>query len=257
MQIGLYTAPENVPPTTDGLGFVESTVADLLCPADDEAVFSKRLAAAEACPVPVEAVNCLIPSAMKCTGPDIDPDALDTYMQVVCRRAARAGVRRIVFGSGGSRRVPGGFSPDIAADQLVGHLKRWGPIAARADVTVCLEPLSASSCNIVTTVAEGADLVRRADHPNIRLLADTYHMGTDGDPAAAIERAEGLIAHVHVAEVDGRGPLGTTGEDQRPYFRALKDIGYDQRVSIEASWTDLAAQLPAALTELREQIETA
>jgi len=162
-----------------------------------------------------------------------------------------------VFGSGGSRRVPEGFERRQASEQLAGHLARWGPIAAEAGVILVIEPLNKGETNIINTVDEGAELARRVGHPNVRLLADTYHMATDGDPPEAIRRAGELIAHVHCAEAAGRVPVGFGGEDHRPYFRALKDIGYDGRVSIEASFDDLAAQLPAAVAKLRQQIESA
>jgi sugar phosphate isomerase/epimerase len=167
------------------------------------------------------------------------------------------GIAVIVFGSPYSRNAPEGFGCDRATDQLLDHLRRWGSLATRAGVTLALEPLHRGECNIVNTVDEGADLVRRADHPGIRLLADTYHMLRENESPDAIRRAKGLIVHVHCAEGDGRGPLGAIGEDHRPFFRALKDIGYDGRVSIEATWRDFDSQLPAAVQELRRQIDTA
>lgn len=257
MRIGVCTSPEGLPAAAEGLAFLEPTVAGLLCPKQGEAAFAHRLAAANRAAAPVEAVNCLIPGEMKTTGPAVDAAALDAYIEVVCRRAARAGVKRIVFGSGGSRKVPDGFDREEAFEQLAGHLKRWGPIAARHDAVLVVEPLNLSETNIVNTVDEGAELARRAGHPNVLLLADTYHMARDGDPPEAIRRAGELIAHVHCAEGAGRVPVGFGGEDHRPYFRALKDIGYDQRIAIEAQWQDLPAELPRAVELLREQIETA
>lgn len=257
MRIGVCTSPEELARPVEGLTFVEPSVTGLLCPKEDEAVFAERLAAARAAAAPVEAVNCLIPGDMKTTGPEVDAAALDAYIGVVCRRAARAGVKRIVFGSGGSRKVPDGFDHERAAGQLVEHLKRWGRIAAGHGVTFVVEPLNAAETNIINTVDEGAELVRRADHPNVRLLADTYHMARDGDKPEAIRRAGGLIAHVHCAEGGGRVPVGFGGEDHRPYFRALKDIGYDDRVSIEATWENFAQQLGRAVAELRKQIDSA
>ena len=257
MRIGVCTSPEALPAAAEGVDFLEPTVAGLLCPREDEAAFAPRLAAASRAAAPVEAVNCLIPGEMKTTGPAVDAAALDAYMEVTCGRAARAGVKRIVFGSGGSRKVPEGFDRDEALEQLAGHLKRWGPIAARHDVVLVVEPLNLSETNIINTVNEGAALVREAGHPAVRLLADTYHMARDGDPPDAIRRAGDLIAHVHCAEAVGRVPVGFGGEDHRPYFRALKDIGYDQRIAIEAQWQDLPAELSRAVELLREQIETA
>jgi sugar phosphate isomerase/epimerase len=236
-----------------GVAYVEPAVADLLCPAQDEAAFQARLAAVRSAGLPVEGVNCLFPGTLKTCGPEVDDAAADKWIQTVCRRAAAAGVKRIVYGSGGSRKVPDGFGMDKAREQIVGHLKRFGPIAARHGVVIVLEPLNKAECNIVTSVAEGAGIVRDVNHPSIRLLADTYHMARDGEGPRSIRDAKGLIFHVHAAEGNGRGPLGTTGEDQRPYFRALKDIGYDERISIECSWEDFNAQLGPAIAELRKQ----
>lgn len=240
-----------------GLNFIEGTVSNLLCPRGDEQAFAAALAAIKQSPVPVEAANCLFPGDLKLTGPAVDNQAADAYVATALRRARQAGLSIIVFGSGTSRRVPDGFDRATAADQLVAHMKRWAPMAAAQGVIIALEPLNQAECNIVTSVSEGAGLVRRVDHPGVRLLADTYHMARDNDPPDAIRQAKGLIAHMHCAERDGRGPLGTVGEDNRPYFRALKDIGYAGRVSIEAHWKDVAAQIAPAMIELRQQIETA
>ncbi len=256
MKIGVCNSPNNHGAVA-GLDYIEGTVADLLCPLADEAAFAARLAAVKAAAVPVTAANCFIPGDIKSTGPAVDIAKLDAYVTTVLSRAQRMGVKTIVFGSGGSRRVPEGFALADAQAQLVEHLKRWGPIAARCGVTIVLEPLNKAECNIVTSVDEGALLVLQANHPSIRLLIDTYHMAKDADPVDAIRRAKGLIAHAHCAEGNGRGPIGATGEDHRPYFRALKDIGYAGAMSIEAGWKDYANQLPAAVAELRRQIETA
>jgi sugar phosphate isomerase/epimerase len=40
--------------------------------------------------------------------------------------------------------------------------------------------------------------------------------------------------------------------DYRPFFCGLKAIGYDARISIECSWTDIHAQLAPTLDFLRK-----
>jgi len=257
MRIGVCTGLSGMTASADGLALFESTVGELLCPAEEEAAFEHRLVAARAATLPVEAVNCLFPGSLRNVGSDVDPAALDEWMTTTCRRAARVGVEMIVFGSGGSRMLKDGFDRTRASEQIVENLKRYGPIAAARGVTIVLEPLNTGDCNFINSVDEGAELVRAADHPNIRLLVDTYHMAKDDDPAESIRRAGELIAHAHCAEGASRGPLGTTGEDQRPYFRALKDIGYEGRISIECTWDDYARDLPAGVAELRRQWEEA
>jgi sugar phosphate isomerase/epimerase len=257
MRIGICASPQSIKPGLEGLAYVEPTTGALLCPREDDASFQKTLAAARQCPLPLEAVNCLIPGDLKCTGPGVDLTGLDAYFTTVCKRAQKAGLRILVFGSGGSRQVPDGFMHAAASEQIVGHLKRWGPIAVRHHLTVALEPLNKGECNIVNSVDEAADLVRRAGHPGIRLVVDTYHMVKDGEGPDAIRRAKGLVAHAHCAEGRNRLAVGLGGEDQRAYFRALKDIGYDGRISIEAQWSNFEEQLPVAVADLRRQIETA
>lgn len=243
-----------VPP---GLDYIETSVDDLLCPRQNEQAFAKRLEAAKACPLPVEACNMLLPGDLKSTGMQVSVPALDAYIAIVCQRAAQAGVGMLVFGSGGSRRVPEGFDLRRAQTQLVNHLRRWNLVAAKHAVTVVIEPLNRAECNIINGVDEGAEIVRQEQSTHIRLLVDTYHMAKENESPDVIKRARGLIAHAHCAEGNGRGPLGTKGESHRPYFRALKDIGYDARMSIEARWDDFDQQLPAAVVELRNQWQSA
>jgi sugar phosphate isomerase/epimerase len=140
----------------------------------------------------------------------------------------------------------------------VGHLKRWGPLAGPSGVTIAAEALQKSECNIINTLLEGAELVRRAAHPAVRLLADTYHMDTDGEDPDYIRQVGDLLVHVHCADPAGRVPLGFGPADHRPYFRALKDVGYRGGVTIEAlTWDDFPSQLPIAVAALRKQIDPA
>ncbi len=257
MRIGVCATMDALGEPSAGLEYVECTVGSLLCPLEDEAAFAERRQAASRSPLPIEAANVLFPAELKTTGPDVDQARLDAYIQTGCRRAELLGVQRIVFGSGASRTVPEGFDHAQAVQQLLGHLQRWGPIAQRGGIVLVLEALNRAECNIINSLDEGAELVRRADHPNVRLLADTYHMALEDESPEAIGRAGELIVHAHCAQSVGRLPVGFGDEDHRPYFRALKGIGYDGRISIEANWTDFAAELPRAVAALREQLDSA
>ena len=255
MRIGLCTSLDKFPIAgVEGLDFLEGAVADLFCPRQGESEFAQRLSANKAAPKPVEAANCLFPGDLRLTGPAAMADAADAHLRVVCERARRMGVRVLVFGAGGARRAPEGFEIDRAAEQLVEHMKRWAPTLQAAGVTLVLEPLNRGETNVVNTVAQGAELVRRVAHPAVRLLADTYHMTLDGEGPEAIRQAGDLIVHSHCAEAKGRVPVGFGGEDQRAYFAALKAGGRCERLSIEAKFGDLASELPRALALLREQV---
>ena len=214
------------------LDYVEENVQGFLLPRDpDAAAWTRRLADAKACGKPIRA-----------------------WATTAFARAKQAGITAIVFGSGGSRRIPDGFDRAQARAQFVDLLKELGPLAAAQNVTLVVEPLNTGECNFITSVDEGAAIVRDAATPGVRLLADIYHMLRDAEGPAAITRAGSLLAHVHIAEREKRTAPGVAGDDFAPYLRALAGIGYDGNLSIESGWQDLAAQLPAALAELRRQL---
>lgn len=258
MKFGICASPDAFKERPAGLDYIEGTVGGVLCPQDDDAKFQAHLAAAASAVAPVIAANCFLPGELKTTGPNVDAAALDAYVLTAFARAEKVGIRTIVFGSGGSRGVPDGFDKDEAFSQLVGHCKRWGPVAATRGVTVVIEPLQVAECNIINSVTEGARLARKVDHPNVRVLADFYHMACDGEGPDSIRQAGQLLRHVHVAEKEERTAPGMAGDDLRPFLKALKDIGYDGGISIEAGFgDDMAAQAPLSLAELRKQYDQA
>lgn len=235
-----------------GLEFLEMTVGGLLKPREDESDFREALDEVRAAPLPCPVVNCFVPGDLKITGPEADMAALEAYVRVACERAGAAGVEVIVFGSGGARRIPDGFERDRAHDQIVEFCRMLGPVAEESGVTIAVEPLSAKDCNVLTTVGESAALVREVGHPAVRLLVDFYHWARDGDSAADIVAAGDLLVHTHVATVPGRMPPGAEECDLAPFFRALKEAGYDGRVSIEARIGEPEKELPGAVEVMRE-----
>ena len=238
-----------------GIDYVEENVQGFLLPRDpDAAAWARRLADARACAKPLRAANCFLPGDLPCVGPAVDRTAIRAWATTAFARAKQAGITAIVFGSGGSRRIPDGFDRAQARAQFVDLLKELGPLAAAQNVTLVVEPLNTGECNFITSVDEGAAIVRDAATPGVRLLADIYHMLRDGEGPAAITRAGSLLAHVHIAEREKRTAPGVAGDDFTPYLRALAGIGYDGNLSIESGWHDLAVQLPVALAELRHQL---
>ena len=254
MRFGICCGADTFETPPEGIDYIEESVGGALCPREDETAFEACLANCKAAVAPVLAANCFLPGDLKSTGPDVDEGALDAYVATAFARAERVGIDRIVFGSGGSRQAPDGFDKTEAFGQLVGHLKRWGPIAARHNVTIVIEPLQTAECNIINSVTEGAALARAADHPSVRLLADFYHMLCDGEGPDSIRAAGYLLQHVHVAERAERTAPGMAGDDFRAYLKALKDVGYDATMSLECGFgDDTLAGATAGLAELKKQ----
>ena len=187
-------------------------------------------------PLPVRACNQLVPPTVKITGPNADFDRLVAYLADIIDGAANVEVSTLVLGSGAARRVDG-FDRIEARRQIIKVARAAGEMAARKQITVALEPLNRAECDIINTIGEAADYVREVDHPNFRLLLDTSHFWMENDSHEDLADAMPLVAHVHVADKDGRVPPGESGNsDYRPLFRILKSGGYDQLISGEGNF---------------------
>jgi sugar phosphate isomerase/epimerase len=259
MQIGFCTDPATLAtlPSRPQCDFIEGHVVNFLAPEAPDADFAPRADALRACGFPMPAANVLLPAALKCSGPDIDYARLDRYAHNVFRRAKEIGMTLIVFGSAGARMVPEGFPVTKAFEQYVDLLRQFAPLAEENGVTIVVEPLNRGECNLVNTILEGAEAVRRANHPAVKLLVDIFHMLRNGESADDIVKVGPLIRHAHVAENKDRAAPGVNGDDFRPFLRALRRAGYNDRLALEPIWTDLPRQLGPALTELRKQLSDA
>ena len=236
----------------EGAEFLTESVGNFLVPDKDEAEFEKNLEKLKASPLPILACNGFIrPANLHCVGPDANHDAILTWAGTIFRRMKKANGKFIVFGSASARKLPEGWPKAKADEQFVALLKKLGPLAEAQGVTVTVEQLRAEECNYINHLSQGAALIRAAGHPNIRMLADLYHMACVGDTPADLKAAMDVVVHVEIAEKEGRTVPGVSGDDFRPYFRVLREAGYKGAVSIEGKWEP--AQIGPALKEIAKQ----
>ena len=118
--------------------------------------------------------------------------------------------------------------------ELRRFLRMCSTHAARHGITIAIEPLNRNECNVINTVEEAYNLAREVNLPNVRILADVYHMYRNGEDLSILGRAGEMLAHVHVADPNTRMFPGDT---DCPYlcdfFATLCEIGYDGCVTIE------------------------
>lgn len=237
-----------------GYSFVEENVRGFLVPAEDEPVFQAKMALLKESKLPVEACNSFLPGNLKCVGPaPLHADILK-FGETAFRRAQMAGVKTIVFGSGGARSIPEGFSREDARKQFIDLCGKLAPIAEKYNVVISLEPLNSKECNFVNSVAEGGEIVKEVNHKNFRLLADIFHMLRDKESPENIIKYGSLLYHTHIAENTGRAAPGVNKEDFTPFFKALKEVNYEGRMAIECSWQNISEQAGPALQTMKNQI---
>ena len=106
--------------------------------------------------------------------------------------------------------------------------------SARAcGVTLLLEPINRYETDYLNTIEESLDAIEEIGAPNLKVLADTFHMNMEEvDMAAALRRAGSRLGHVHLVDSNRRAP-GYGHLDMRSILQALRGIHYQGYLSFE------------------------
>jgi sugar phosphate isomerase/epimerase len=237
-----------------GFQFVEENVGSVLVPKAGDEEFEKKLAEIKTAPLPIRSCTGFLPGDLKVVGPEVPMEALMKHAETVFRRAEKAGIGRIVFGSGGSRRIPDGFDATKAKAQFTDYCCRIAPLAQAHKVIVVIESLNKAECNFINRVDEALAIADAVNRPGVQVHVDIYHMMREEEGPESILKTGAKVKHCHVAEKAKRTAPGVDGDDFRAYFKALKAIGYRGGLSIEGKWKD--DQLPKACSVLCEQLKS-
>jgi len=116
--------------------------------------------------------------------------------------------------------------------------------AKQAGVMLVLEYLNRFECYFLTCAADCARFAREVNHPNLKMMYDTFHANIEEKCiATAIKDCADQLVHVHISENDRSTP-GEGHVDWDTSFATLKDVGYDGWLMVEAfglALPDLAA----------------
>lgn len=255
-----------------GYDYVELPLAQI-CEAE-KAVLSQIRRRLDDSGIPCEVCNNFFPQQIRLTGPDTDPHAIRDYYKKAIDTAAELGAAIIVFGSGDSKRVPAGFSHEEAFRQLVEVTSDIGEYARQYPVLIVIEPVRRPDTNIINTFADGVELAKAVGHSNVKVLADIYHMACEEESPEVLKTyGKSFLRHVHFSrplipvvngvpspesirhlferELNRRGcwrtyPADISEWDYSPFIRAIRSIGYDDRISLEAPVTDFDRQAKEA-----------
>ena len=111
--------------------------------------------------------------------------------------------------------------------QVAGH-------AAAAGVTIAVEYLNRFENYFLTSVAQTVEFVKAVDHPQVRMMYDTFHANIEEkNIPAAIRAAAPWTVLVHISENDRSIP-GTGHVHWDETFDTLHEVGYDGWMVVEA-----------------------
>jgi D-psicose/D-tagatose/L-ribulose 3-epimerase len=232
-----------------GFDYMEVRVSEVAALSDAD--FAQVEAKFRRVGLPVLSANLFLPADIKVTGPAVDKQRQMEYVRRALDRVSRLGVTLVVFGSGGARQVPDGFSHEEAFQQLVDFGKRIAPEARSRNITIAIEPLRHQESNIINTSLEGLAWVNAVNDPNIQLMIDFYHFSVEKEDPSDVLKVKDHLRHLHMANPNGRVvPIEWDEYNYAPFFAVLRQIHYDRLISIEASTKDLAADGPKSIALL-------
>jgi sugar phosphate isomerase/epimerase len=149
----------------------------------------------------------------------------------LCADLGSGGV--LVFGSPQQRGTTDGVTRQQATEYFKGGFAEAAPHAQSRGVTLLVEALPSSQCNVVQTLEEAISIVRDVASPAVQTMFDTHNAADETDNhAELIDRYFDHIRHVHVNEMDGRHP-GQGDYDFKPVLSILKKRNYTGWISLE------------------------
>ncbi|MCL4507074.1 MAG: sugar phosphate isomerase/epimerase [Chloroflexi bacterium] len=113
-------------------------------------------------------------------------------------------------------------------------LRSLAEYGLRNDVQVVIEPMSHFRTHVANNATQAMSLIQAADHPNLMVLLDTYHLITEvRDYCEQIRATRHKLWGIHACEND-RGVPGNGLVPWQSVFRALHDIAFDGHMVFES-----------------------
>lgn len=255
LKIGVATSIDNDSLlAAAGFTYIEEGARKLFAPSVPDTAYRRTLARMKAMKLEVVTCNLFLPGTIRLTGAEADEKAILGYVDTLMQRAKEAGVRIIVFGSAGARKLAEGQDSATAMKELIAISRKMAAVAAKHGRIIAIENLNATEDNFINSLAIVTQIAKAVDHPNFRITVDIYHMLREGESPTAIAAAAPYLVHCHIAEKEGRRAPGTSGEDFKPYLAALKAAGYKGRITMECGWKNMPQECRPALDYLRNQL---
>lgn len=150
-----------------------------------------------------------------------------------CEAACVLGVKKLITQVGADSGAPREEQHKAITDTFM----RAVEILEEYDVTVMPEPLNTYVNHpgyYLWSSAEGFDIIREVNHPNVKLIYDIYHQQImEGNIIPSIVNNLDLIAHLHAAGHPGRNDLWLGENDYKVIFDRVDAAGYEGYCGLE------------------------
>jgi hydroxypyruvate isomerase len=189
----------------------------------------------------------------------VNPAQKDNFLKDVQQAivfAQKLEVPQIILMSGDE--IPGKTRDEQYA-ALLEATKRAGDLAAKANVTMIVEPLNSKVNHkdfFLTTCVEGLKLMKDVDNPHVKLLFDIYHEQVQiGNVVRTLTAAAPHVAVFHIADNPGRNDPGTGEMNYPNIYKAIQKTGYSGYICMEyVPLGEQVASLKKSVDEMRANL---
>lgn len=126
--------------------------------------------------------------------------------------------------------------PGVCRDVMAENLRHAAAAFSEIGVRVVVEAINTVTVPgfMLPTPDAAIDMIDHADHPNLALQFDLFHVRMMGLPLAeTFEKHRDRIGHIQFADAPGRHEPGTGDIDFALVFAAIDESGYDGWVAAE------------------------
>lgn len=181
---------------------------------------------------------------------DLDPSVRRRAVEHVRRHIALAAQVGSAVTIGSLNGRIGGDKRSARRAAALSCLEKCCKDAYDAGVMVLLEPLNRYECDYLNTIEDVLRVIDQVGRPNLKLLADTFHMNIEeADIGASLRQAGRHLGHVHLADTNRQAP-GHGHLDVREVLVALEQIDYGGFLSFEV------LPLPSPKEAARDAVRT-
>ena len=176
------------------------------------------------------------------------------YMYHLISSTSDLNLSTLVMGAGGARTLPSPDKYENVMEQMADICKySISPALDDFGIILALEGLRKNETNMMNRTDESVQIAKLANVPNIKVMADLYHVAWEDTSLDDFVNYKGYIRHAHIGKPDPRVmPSNGDGYDYKPFFDALRSANFNGRMSVEAgsSCDDYRTSLERAFTAL-------
>ena len=135
-----------------------------------------------------------------------------------------------------SGNVVPGMARAAQHQSCIEGLKRAAEMVEGKNITLLVENIDPEENPkyFLTSVAEGFDIIRAINHPQVRFLYDFYHEQiSEGNLIEKMEKNIDLVGVFHIADVPHRHQPGTGEINYNNIYKKMAELKYDRYIAME------------------------